>query len=451
MPFRRLSRLLSLLTCAAAVLHDAWEVRLGDREMFDYHKDLFPMDMSDLLCFAVAGASVMVASGGGVGGGGILVPLYMLFLNFRPRHAVALSNFTILGGALANTMVNVFQVDENGRSLIDWDIIVMMEPATIAGTIVGSFASKYLADFVLMVFLATVLAMLAFRTLDKGMDMFRHENESAGCERATALPQDEEEVPSDGEERDEIKESNNLVGGRTLRTVDTAPWLKVFLLVVCFAGCVVLTILKGSGHGSVVGVECGSVSFWLLSWATLPWVLGFGLIFRDMLINEHLEKEEDGHDFQESEIRWTAATTVRYPLLCSVAGVLAGLFGVGGGIIKGPLMLELGVDPRVASATAAAMILFTSSAASISFEVFGLLEPNYGTVCFLLGFCCTLFGQYVIQTRMEGAKRQSPPVLSIGLVMALSTMLLILEICGRLASKDVGELIVPTSLCSIED
>ncbi|CAJ1367697.1 unnamed protein product [Effrenium voratum] len=307
----RLSRLLSLLTCAAAVLHDAWEVRLGDREMFDYHKDLFPMDMSDLLCFAVAGASVMVASGGGVGGGGILVPLYMLFLNFRPRHAVALSNFTILGGALANTMVNVFQVDENGRSLIDWDIIVMMEPATIAGTIVGSFASKYLADFVLMVFLATVLAMLAFRTLDKGMDMFRHENESAGCERATALPQDEEEVPSDGEERDEIKESNNLVGGRTLRTVDTAPWLKVFLLVVCFAGCVVLTILKGSGHGSVVGVECGSVSFWLLSWATLPWVLGFGLIFRDMLINEHLEKEEDGHDFQESEIRWTAATTVR--------------------------------------------------------------------------------------------------------------------------------------------
>ena len=25
------------------------------------------------------------------------------------------------------------------------------------------------------------------------------------------------------------------------------------------------------------GVTCGSTSFWLLTWATLPWVLGFGL------------------------------------------------------------------------------------------------------------------------------------------------------------------------------
>lgn len=48
---------------------------------------------------------------------------------------------------------------------------------------------------------------------------------------------------------------------------------------------------------------------------------------------------------------------MRYPLLCSLAGVFAGLFGVGGSIIKGPLMLELGVDPQVASATAATMSL----------------------------------------------------------------------------------------------
>eukprot|EP00913_Durusdinium_trenchii_P031132 g29152.t1 len=93
----------------------------------------------------------ILAAGGGVGGGGILVPLYMLFLRFRPRHAVALSNITVLGGAMANTGVNLLRRDENGRSLIDWNIIVMMEPATIGGTIVGSFLSKYLADFVLMV------------------------------------------------------------------------------------------------------------------------------------------------------------------------------------------------------------------------------------------------------------------------------------------------------------
>jgi uncharacterized membrane protein YfcA len=35
----------------------------------------------------------------------------------------------------------------------------------------------------------------------------------------------------------------------------------------------------------------------------------------------------------------------------------AGLFGVGGGIIKAPLMLEMGVCPEVAAATSATMIL----------------------------------------------------------------------------------------------
>lgn len=33
------------------------------------------------------------------------------------------------------------------------------------------------------------------------------------------------------------------------------------------------------------------------------------------------------------------------------AGVIAGLLGLGGGLVLGPLMLELGVDPAVSAAT----------------------------------------------------------------------------------------------------
>ena len=421
-------------------------------EMFAYHKVLFPPDTADVLCFAVAAAGLIVAASGGIGGGGILVPLYTIFLRFRPKHAVALSNFTILGAAFANTALNAPKSDEHGRALINWDIIVMMEPATLAGTFLGSFCSKYFADFVMMGFLAAVLALLSFRTLDKGFKMFQHENTKDA--ELQAVPQHEDaevevEEPSDGEE--ELKESRNLVGAVHLRTVGAGtPWFKVFLLILCFVGCVILTILKGGGQGSVVGVRCGSGSFWLLSWAQIPWVVGFGLIFRDMLISENLDKEEDGHDFAATEIRWTPATTIRYPLLCSMAGILAGLFGVGGGIIKGPLMLELGVAPQVASATAATMILFTTMATAVSFQVFGLLEPTYASMCFMLGFGCTLLGHYIVLTFLQGNRRQSPPVLSIGCVMAVSTALLIAEMIGRFCNTDFAELIEPTSLCRID-
>ena len=99
--------------------------------------------------------------------------LFTLFVwAIAMKGCFALSNFTILGGDLANTMINAPRADSAGRSLIDWDIIVMMEPSTIGGTVLGSFASKYLLDFVLMVSVASVLSALAFRTLDKGWAMF---------------------------------------------------------------------------------------------------------------------------------------------------------------------------------------------------------------------------------------------------------------------------------------
>lgn len=43
-------------------------------------------------------------------------------------------------------------------------------------------------------------------------------------------------------------------------------------------------------------------------------------------------------------------------LTCNSLVCHAGMFGVGGGIIKAPLMLEMGVLPEVASATSATMI-----------------------------------------------------------------------------------------------
>jgi uncharacterized membrane protein YfcA len=46
-------------------------------------------------------------AGSGIGGGGVLVPLYIVAWGFHTEHAVALSNLTIAGGALANFVCNV--------------------------------------------------------------------------------------------------------------------------------------------------------------------------------------------------------------------------------------------------------------------------------------------------------------------------------------------------------
>jgi uncharacterized membrane protein YfcA len=64
----------------------------------------------------------------------------------------------------------------------------------------------------------------------------------------------------------------------------------------------------------------------------------------------------------EGDVFWTPTTTLFYPLLFLGAGIVAGLFGLGGGIVQGPLMMQLKVLPEIAAATSATMILFTSCA-----------------------------------------------------------------------------------------
>jgi len=419
--------------------------------MFAYHKDLLPMDSMDCVTLVLSMVGLVIAAGGGIGGGGILVPLFMIFLRFRPKHAIALSNLTILGGSISNTFFNVQKRRPDGRSIIDWDIIVMMEPSTIAGAVLGSFASKYLPDFVLTVSLCIVLALLAWRTLEKGIKMYAKENENS-----KQIEPEEKALPSyrEGNQVEEDPESSGLLlrdDNEPLPMNDSAPFGKIILLTACFLGCVVMTVLKGSGHGSIMGVRCGSLSFWVLSLSSVPWVILFGGIFRYMLISEYSAKQTANYEFGQEEIVWDSKSTIKYPALCTIAGVFAGLFGVGGGIVKGPLMLEMGVNPQVAAATAATMILFTTTAGCVSFAIFGLLEPNYGVAGFLLGIACTAVGQFGFNTWMKIGQRQSPPVLSIGVVMALSTVLVGLEAMEKLRLEDTAELFAPSSICSKHD
>jgi len=70
-------------------------------------------------------------------------------------------------------------------------------------------------------------------------------------------------------------------------------------------------------------------------------------------------------------------------ILGSAAGIVAGLFGVGGGVIVVPgLVLWLGLSQRRASGTSAAAIVATSAAAMVSFGIGG--SVNWHAAAFII-------------------------------------------------------------------
>ncbi len=77
-----------------------------------------------------------------------------------------------------------------------------------------------------------------------------------------------------------------------------------------------------------------------------------------------------GYPYNKHDVVWSKRIFIKYPLYSFISGVMAGLLGIGGGLIIGPLLLELGLHPVVSTATSNFMVLFTSSSTSIQFILF---------------------------------------------------------------------------------
>jgi len=200
------------------------------------------------------------------------------------------------------------------------------------------------------------------------------------------------------------------------------------VLVTLFVVVLTINLLKGGGgFPSPVGIQCGSRGFWTANFIMLGWILLISILVRVYLVKRYEQKERCGYRYVEGDIKWDGRATIVYPFLCCFAGFFAGMFGVGGGIVKGPLMLAMNVHPKTASASSACMILFTSFTATTSFVVFGLLVEDYAVVGLLIGFVATIAGQLGLAYLAKKAQRNSYIAFSIGGVVLLSSLLMTVQ------------------------
>lgn len=216
------------------------------------------------------------------------------------------------------------------------------------------------------------------------------------------------------------------------------PTDKVTILTVMVVVVVSLNMLKGGGETSPLHITCGSDAYWMLTGLTMFWILSISLWMRDDLIKKWKLKRRVNYRFIAGDIEWNERNTLLYPSMCFFAGFFAGMFGVGGGIVKGPLMLQMGVHPLVAAATTAVMIMFTSVAATTMFIAFGTLTWDYAWFLFVVGLITTTIGQYIVGYFVDKYKRYSYISMSIGAVVLISTILMGLQSIFSLIEAQEG-------------
>ena len=225
-------------------------------------------------------------------------------------------------------------------------------------------------------------------------------------------------------------ESNFLPSRRNIRVLPLLPripWAKVAILFFLLACVIASNFIKHRFH-------CPSLAYWISATAIIPVSIPILIITRRYLLKRTAAHVAWGLPLEDlDDVEWTNKSTILYPTICTFAGVFAGMFGVGGGIVKGPLMLAMGVPPEVAVATSATMIFFTSMSASVIFISFGALPRDYGTGLFLVGAVFTATGHLLTGLLQKHLKTRSLIVWIMAFTMGLSAVVLAVQ--GGMAVK----------------
>jgi len=102
-----------------------------------------------------------LANVGGVGGGGLIIPVTMALFQFTTKEAIAISGFTILVGSIARFIVTINERHpEKDATIIDYGIVVVMMPLVLVGSYVGVLINIMCPGIILSFMLTLILIAL---------------------------------------------------------------------------------------------------------------------------------------------------------------------------------------------------------------------------------------------------------------------------------------------------
>ncbi|CAJ1889509.1 unnamed protein product [Sphenostylis stenocarpa] len=339
---------------------------------------------------------------GGVGGGGIFVPMLTLIVGFDTKSAAALSKCMIMGASSASVSYNLRLPHPTKEvPIIDYNLGLLFQPMLMLGITVGVALSVVFPYWLITVLIIILFLGTSSRSFYKGTQMWREETllKKEMARQKTTF------VNSRGELLIDI-EYEQLIPNQEKSSMQIVcfnlKWKMILILMAVWVSFLLLQIIKNS-------VEVCSQWYWVLFCLQFPIALSVFGYEAVKLYKDHKERMNTGNlEFIcEASIEWTALHILFCALCGLLGGTVGGLLGSGGGFILGPLLIEIGVIPQVASATATFVMMFSSSLSVVEFYLLKRFPIPYAlyltTVSVLAGF----WGQYFVRKLMGILERAS--------------------------------------------
>jgi uncharacterized membrane protein YfcA len=384
------------------------------------HKDLFPLSPIEIVGLVLVVFITGLASSGGNGGGTILTPILLIFFHYSESNAIMIVYSMIFGGAIGN-FINTGRKrnSKTGKPYLNWDLALICMPPMLLGTSLGIILNRVVAPIVVVVGLVALTVYTLTRVSKKARSEYAKESENRREDKLLA----EEGLLNSFSESTDIDQSFEELNNENLEDDRLFPPIKVAKVLGILFFMVLLSLFRGTlNFHSLIGLSYCGIGYWLcLLVGVFVCIICF--YFNQKLIREQIKLKQTlryNSFIKEDEFQIKPQHISRLLILSLIAGILAGMFGIGGGTVMSPTLLGLGIKAQALSATSGFFVLQTSFISLIAALLYGEVPPGVMGF-FLVVSCIGAFGvSWGINRLVKRYQRPSIILISLLFVYALS-------------------------------
>ncbi|CAN4128185.1 unnamed protein product [Withania somnifera] len=289
---------------------------------------------------------------GGVGGGGIFVPMLSLIIGFDPKSSTAISKCMIMGASVSTVYYNLkLRHPTIDMPIIDYDLAVLIQPMLMLGISIGVTFNVIFADWMVTVLLIILFVATSTKACLRGIETWKKE---------TIM----QKVP----------------------IMENVCWKETGLL--SFVWVAFLGLQIGKNYTD----NCTPL-YWVVNLMQIPVALAVSSYEAVSLYKGWRRIESKG----EAGTNFRVLQLIVYCFFGIVAGLVGGLLGLGGGFIMGPMFLELGVPPQVSSATATFAMMFSSSMSVVEYYLLKRFPVPYALYFVAVTTVAAFIGQHIVR------------------------------------------------------
>lgn len=374
------------------------------------------MDTTDTVYICIAAyAFTVLASIGGIGGGGMLIPVFAMITDIPIKDAIVLSIVTITGSALVRGIYFSFKRHNNNKSrfLPNYELIRLVIPFDGNVSFLGLMLNEVSPNIVIFGLVFIVLSVMIFKIIQKSYKMFKKDETTSFITIIYDNIEQEHEVSESDYIEDQIEDQEERKLGESWKyVVDSLLYVLFTMSIIIF-----FTFVRDSYEGS---------KRWLI------WTIQFIVILlfcyntiRNIQLQYNFRKKAN-FNFIKGDIAWNrnedgVKSFIKYGLAGSSVGIISTMLGIGGGMILNPVMIQFGIEPDVVLASSSIMTFFSSTTSSIQYLATGDYNQYKYTMIalFLVGIFGGSTALIILKFFRQKIKKMVVLVLLICLVVSL--------------------------------